>query len=286
MSQSIHRFVAAGRAAQHCEALFPRQPDPAELSRRWLELGAELAKALAPKLAAMLDGKVPEIAPSSEPAALAGLAASALIVREGTDGALQLGIEGAAVLQLVDRAFGGSGDVPSPLPTDFAPSARLLIERLEAMVLEALAEVLTIPATALIVRLRSASMAALPLRGGASAGLTLTVTEPGRPVWTIGLALPQAALAGWLKAAPGRTVASQHHANPARPPFDELPLRLHATLVDMAIPLSTIATLAPGTVLPVAVARSVPLSAGRNIIARGTVGLQDDCVALKLTQIA
>ena len=286
MSQSIHRFVAAGRAAQHCQALFPREPDPAELSRRWLELGAELAKALAPKLAAVLDGKVPEITPSAEPAALAGLAASALIVREGTDGALQLGIEGAAVLQLVDRAFGGSGDVPSPLPTAFAPSARLLIERLEAMVLEALAEVLAIPAASLIVRLRSESMAALPLRGGASAGLTLTVTEPGRPVWTIGLALPQAALAGWIEAAPRRRTATAHHANPAQSPFDELPLRLHATLVDMAIPLSTVATLAPGTVLPVAVARSVPLSAGSNIIARGTVGLQDDCVALKLTQIA
>lgn len=54
----------------------------------------------------------------------------------------------------------------------------------------------------------------------------------------------------------------------------------------MRIPLNQAASLAPGVVLPVAVARAVPLAAGPSIIARGTVGQQDDRVAIKLTQIA
>jgi flagellar motor switch protein FliM len=63
-------------------------------------------------------------------------------------------------------------------------------------------------------------------------------------------------------------------------------LPLSATLVDMRVPLATAAALTPGMVLPVAVARAVPLAAGGSVIARGTVGHQDDRVALKLTQIA
>lgn len=286
MSQPSHRFIAAGRAAQHCPELFPAEPDPAELTPRWHELGESLAKALAPKLAALLDGNLPVIEVTGDSAPLPGLAASALILREGMDGALHLGIEGTAVLRLVDRAFGGSGDTPNPMPNNFPPSATLLIERLEGMVLQALGEAFAIAQDDFTIRLRSQNMAALPLRSGASAGLTLTVAEAGRPVWVISLTLPQAALPAWLTAAPRRQRATEATTNPAAAPFAEVPLQLRATLVDMSVPLSTAAALAPGMVVPVAVARAVPLSAGGNVIARGTVGLQDDCVALKLTQIA
>ncbi len=286
MSQPRHHFIAAGRAAQHCAELIPRETDPADLAPRWQELGESLAKALAPRLATMLDGKVPAIEVTSETAALPGLAATALIAREGIEGVLHLGVEGAAVLRLVDRAFGGPGSTPNPAPSDFPPSARLLIKRLEAAVLQALAEACAVAAEAFTVRLRSHSMAALPLRSGASAGLTLTIAEPERPAWLIGLTLPQAALPAWLAATPRRPRQAEGAANPAAAPFAEVPLPLTATLVDMRVPLRTAASLAPGMVLPVAVARAVPLSAGGNVVARGTVGQQDDRIALKLTQIA
>ena len=75
-------------------------------------------------------------------------------------------------------------------------------------------------------------------------------------------------------------------ADPAAAPFADLPLPLSALLVDMQVPLATISTLAPGVVLPVAVARAVPLRAGDAVLAHGTVGAQDDRVAIKLTRIA
>ena len=43
--------------------------------------------------------------------------------------------------------------------------------------------------------------------------------------------------------------------------------------------------LKPGMILPVAVARTVPLIAGEQVVAQGTIGAMDDRAALQLTQI-
>lgn len=285
MSQPLHHFVAERRAAQHCAELFPRERDPAELAPQWLDLGGRLARALAPRLAALLDGTAPEIEVGADTTPMPGLVAAALIAADGIDGVAHLGIEGAAVLRLVDRAFGGPGEDPRTPPSSFPPSGRLLVERLEAMVLEALSEASAIPVECYAVRLRAQNMAGLPLRAEASAGLTLTVSEAGRQPWLISLSVPQVALPAWLAGVPRRGPTATA-AGPMAAPFAEVPLPLTATLVDMRIPLSTAARLAPGLVLPVAVARAVPLAVGGQIIARGSVGHQDDRVALKLNQVA
>ena len=49
---------------------------------------------------------------------------------------------------------------------------------------------------------------------------------------------------------------------------------------------TSVAALAPGDVLPIMVARSVPLQIGDAVIARGTVGEVDKQVALQITQIS
>lgn len=286
MSQSLHRFVAERPAAQHCRELIARERDPAELVPRWVELGDRLAEALAPRLVPMLEGSIPKIEASADAAPLPGLAAAALIAAEGIDGIMHLGIEGAAVLRLVDRAFGGPGEAPASLPSSFPPSGLLLIEQLEALILQALGEACAVPAERFAIKLRAQNMAGLPLRAETSVGLTLMINEPGRPSWLISLSLQQAALPGWLADSPRRGPSSKAEADPAARPFAEVPLPLTATLVDMRVPLSTAAALRPGMILPVAVARAVPLTAGDSVIARGSVGHQDDCVALKLTHIA
>ena len=45
-----------------------------------------------------------------------------------------------------------------------------------------------------------------------------------------------------------------------------------------------IAALQPGQILPVAVARSIPLKGGGKTIAHGTIGAMDDRVAVQITQ--
>lgn len=285
MSQSLHRFIAERRAAQHCGELFPRERDPAELVPHWLALGERLSKALAPRLASLLNGTAPEVEVSAEATPMPGLVAASLIAAEGIDGVAHLGIEGPAVLRLVDRAFGGPGEDPRTAPSSFPPSGRMLVERLETIFLAALGEASAIPADRFAIRLRAQNMAGLPLRAEASAGLTLTVKEARRPPWLIALSVPEAALPTWLADVPRRTPSAMA-ADPTAAPFAEVPLPLTATLVDMRIPLRTAAGLAPGMVLPVAVARAVPLAVGGQIIASGSVGHQDDRVALKLNQIA
>ena len=55
-----------------------------------------------------------------------------------------------------------------------------------------------------------------------------------------------------------------------------------ATLVDMTLPLHRIAGLQVGTLLPVSIHRSVPLSIADITIALGAVGALDDRVALAI----
>lgn len=285
MSQPRHRFIAAGRAAQHCPELTARGPGPAELRARWATLGPALAEALAPRLAPLLGGKDPQIEAAPADRLPTALAAQALIAREGCPGLLHLMIDGAALLQVVDRTFGGTGTAPQPLPEKLPASALLLAQRIEAIVCAALAEALPCAEEALAVYHSAKRATAFPVSTEETAILTLAVRETGGPAWPLTLALPAAALAGWLGTA-SRGRRSSGTANPAAAPFADVPLPLAATLVDMRLPLAVAASLEPGMVLPVAVARAVPLAAGGNVIARGTVGHQDDRVALKLTQIA
>lgn len=287
MSQPHHRFRAAGRAAQHCpELTAPRGVNPTELRARWAALGPVLAEALAPRLAPLLGGPEPQIEAEVSERMPPDLAAHALIAREGCPGLLHLAIDGTALLQLVDRAFGGRGQAPQPAPARLPASALLLAQRIEGIVCAALAEALPCAADVLAVYHSAKRATAFPASTETTAVLTLSVGQAGNAAWPLTLALPAAALDGWLVGAFQRPRGTGGAANPAALPFADVPLPLSATLVDMRVPLNIAASLVPGMVLPVAVARAVPLVAGGSVIARGTVGHQDDCVALKLTQIA
>ena len=71
---------------------------------------------------------------------------------------------------------------------------------------------------------------------------------------------------------------------PLDAPFADMPLQLDARLVDMRLPLGRLAALKVGQVLPVSVARKVPLSIGGTVLAHGTLGEQDDRLALRVAE--
>ncbi len=279
MSKPVRAFIAVAPAAQHCLELVARGPDPAELGLRWRMLGERLAEAMALHLAPVLGGKAPRVAVSAD-AAPAALAAHGQVCRNGATERLDLAIDGAAMLRLIDRAFGGPGEAPLPLPSTLPPSATLVVERVAAAIGDALADVFDAKGEALVFQPRADA----PEATGA-ATITLLVSQGSDPAWPIVLALSPDGLAEWL--GPRRVeAAARRSADPAAAPFADVPLPLAARLVDMRVPLSTVARLEPGMVLPVAIARAVPLEAGGVVIARGTVGNQDDRIALKLIQIA
>ena len=290
-------FVAERVAAQHCAELLRRGPEPAELLPLFAKAGERFAREFAQGLAAMTGGEAPSVTPrvvrESTMAELLEsappLAANSLLAAGASGAPLLAALQAEAVLRMVDKAFGGKGDAPQVMPDTFPLSADLLNARLEAMLAARLGQALGSPEAIRPLR-RDGSLAELaPFAPEARlAVLELDVMEGLRAPWTVTLALPFATMAelfGHGERAPVRP-ARHGSADPASAPFAEMPLPLSAVLVDMAVPLHAISALEPGTVLPVAVARQVPIAIAGTVVARGTVGAQDDCVAIKITQIA
>lgn len=289
-------FIAERAAALHSpELVRGAEPSAETLMPRLAALAEPLAHALAAALTPLTGNEAPQLrcgevrqgSPVELLLDVAPLAANSLIAAGSPDTALLLSIEAKAVLRLIDRAFGGRGEAPAQLPAAFPLSAELLIARLEGLVCQALAATFG-GATGFEATAKDGSIERLApfAEGTPLALLAIDVEEAGGAGWRMMLAIPHAtlpALLGDRKAAapPG---AEARTRDPLAEPFGEMPLTLRAVLVDMALPVSTLAALTPGQVLPVAVARSVPLRIGERTVAHGTVGAMDERVAVQLTQ--
>lgn len=289
-----HSFVAERVAARHCTELVRRGPEPGELLPALAQAGKRLARLLAPELAILFGGDPPsvtahsplEISETDLAGEVGALAANSLIAGGFAGVNIVNSIDGMAVLRLVDRAFGGRGDASGPLPEAFPLSAELMIERLEQLVVGCLGEALSQPALRAIKRnCRIAELAPFPA-GARLAVLPIEICEGASKPWRLLIAAPLVHLPRLLGEREARTARATGAADPAAQPFADVPMPLTATLVDMRMPLAALAALGPGAMLPVAVARTVPISLGGAVIARGVIGAEDDRVAIKLTQIA
>lgn len=296
-----HKFVAERAAAQHCAELIKRSPEAADLIPALGRLGQDIAKALGPQLGQLIDSDplsaqahAPVELNETELAELLGPLAANCLLATGLPGVTILAaIDGHAVLRLVDRAFGGKGEVAGPLPEVFPMSAELLIQRLETAIAAAIGSAL---GQGEVRGLRRAArfdeLAPFPA-GARLAMIKLELCEPEHTPWLLYLALPQTMLGKLLggvsngggDGAQRNRRAGPGTADPAAVPFADVALQLAAQLVDMRVPLSVLSALEPGSILPVAVKRAVPLAIAGQIIAHGTVGTADDRIAVQLTQL-
>jgi flagellar motor switch protein FliM len=228
------------------------------------------------------------------PAGLAGdlspLAPKRLLCAGSDDAPLMVSFDAEAVLRMVDRTFGGKGEVASPLPEVLPLSCELMIGRLETIFAERLSRVMgAVEADEIRPQGRDCSPSQLvPSTGTCQlAVLTLTVSEPARKPWDIHFIFPLTTMAQLLALGDRKLSTRNVNAGPADPaaePFGDMPLPITAVLVDMRMAVSAIARIEPGAVLPVSVARSVPLRIGHTTIAHGTIGALDDRVAVQLTK--
>ena len=289
-------FVAERALAQHCpELLAPSEGEAlsganlAAFARVGSVMARDLAAVFAPLLGAE-DLTLTAASPTEgDPAALAEriapLAANSLL-EIGSEGARMLvSLDAAPVFRIVDRTFGGKGDAPSPLPEAFAPSSEMMARRLTALVAAALGRALGLADGAVRPLRSDGALATLAPFGDTTplALLALTVEQAGQPSWAIQLAVPLTALAA-LFCSKSRAVRPAGAPGADAQPWCDLPLTLSAVLVDMRLPVSALAGLRPDVILPVAVAREVPLRIGAKTLARGTVGTLDDRVAIQITQ--
>ena len=284
---------AAKRAASHAGVLLRGREAPAELGPDFERFGNRLCAALRASVAGVAnDADARTVSLGARALAGADLAGHCgpLIApsrhRFGMAGhALFLALDGRAILEQLDRTFGGTGEIDDHLPAELPHTARLLSRRFEKQVLAAMAgelgglEFHTDDSAPAELRAPFAPDAELT-------ALTIEVTAEGGRTWRIVLALETAALSSLLpkRASAPRAPVSRRKPGIDEAPFADLPLAASARLVDMEMPLHRLAAIQPGTVLPIMVARSVPLQVGEIVIARGTVGEVDDQVALQITQ--
>ncbi|VWX53066.1 FliM/FliN family flagellar motor switch protein [Novosphingobium sp. 9U] len=288
-------FIADRVAAQHCpELLGPAAPCDADLLPSLALLSGRLALTLAGGLARLSGSEAPAVRPDAPRALLAGqlgqdassLASHAVLGIGPERHQVLLTCAAAPVFRLVDRAFGGLGTVPNPLPDAFPLSAELLIGRLERTLATALQDALggALPTVPLQRDTRLSQIA--PFTPDQTVfELSMAVEEPGCEPWLLSLTFPHATLAA-LFAGRERKLpkpSTPHAPDPMSEPFASLPITLTAVLVDMMVPFTRLAALRPGDVIPVAVARSVPLKAGERTVATGAIGEFEDRIAVQIT---
>ena len=284
--------MADRAVAQHSAALLRRAAPARRAGADVLAaaLGARLAAALGKPLAPFLAGAIPKIScgearigacdgPGERPAASFGFAT-------GADKPLICAnIEASTLAGLIERCFGGPGHDPRETsdrfpPAPMTPATALLARRIAARLAEVLSAAL---GCAPLEPHGPVATIAIP---GRTAQFELTIAEGDREPWQIRLALSCDIIEAIADPAAARAATGPRGGDPAALPWSAIPLPLRAVLVDMAIPLGTVAALSPGQVIPVSVARRVPLKVGGRVVGHGDVGVFDDCAALRLTTLA
>jgi flagellar motor switch protein FliM len=300
-------FLAERPLAEHCAELLRQGPGPDELLPLIKRMGERYARRLSGALAPLLGGEAPmvscttprETTLDSLHQSIASLAANSLMAVGDAKTPMLVSIEAEPMLRIVDRAFGGKGEAPAPLPKSFPMAAELMLSRMETMLADNLSAAVTAtaggarggqtPELSAIRRDGNLAMLAPFAESTPLAMWTMEVDDGGVLPWLITFAMPFASLARLFGYSDAGVVtmaqsAPRAPADPSSAPFGDVPVSVSAILVDMRISFPTIATLAPGVVLPVAVARQVPLRVGDSTIAYGTVGTMDDRVAVQINQ--
>tara|TARA_R110000751_G_scaffold2018_20_gene10832 strand:- start:39087 stop:39983 length:897 start_codon:yes stop_codon:yes gene_type:complete len=286
--------AATARAASHCEELLSRAATPPDLDLEFARFARGFAEQATTQLGALCDDRtlVAEIAetellPVGEWYAKVGTAHrhSFFALGQESRGILISTRIGEIVAQF-ERILGGTGDVDercSVLPASALRFAQQFEDRM-ADVLRRTSDRREIAAAANGDEVEQVAPFAASERVWT---VTLAVSSPKiSRSWTVRLAMCQSMIAeivGTRAVSPatGRTIGARGIEGSAIAHVD-LPLR--AVLVDVPMSIAQLASLTPGSVIPVAVNRNVPLLIGNLTIAHGCVGELDDRVALELNQ--
>lgn len=291
-----HTFpVSEQRAASHCDALVKPSAPVADLVPQFEQLGARITRPLARAIAQAwgdpaIEARLVAIR-QIDGAQLAGACSELSVASLHQFGrgnhTLMLAIDGRALLEQLDRTFGGLGQIGKVLPAKLPSSADLIARRLEPQITGTLGAALG--GVDMVAGARDTNLDTLaPFTADARLiTLEIEVFSAERQPMPLLMALQVAALAEMFPRAAGHAAANRRGRKPqiTDRQFADLPLNASARLVDMNIPLSRLIGLKAGSVLPIMVARSIPLRIGKIVVAQGTVGEIDNQVALQVTEI-
>ena len=298
MNVDQQSFVAERRAALHCAALVAAKPDVDSRLTAFSRLGATLEPALATRMAAVFNstgwtceaGEAEVMLARDLAERIDPVAGNFILPVGDASGRLFATFALTPILARLEAMFGGDAAAADFKPDRKLPSSiELLLKRLARALTQALGTCLDAAAlrtgeeatfstdyTKLAVFPGQSEAVVLPLTIAAPEGAPITLRLACRP-GTVSRLLTHFTEGG---VQPKPVIP---HILPSA--VADVPLPLRAILAEMKVPASKLMTLRPGQVLPIAVARSVPLFVGKHRIASGAMGEQDDRVALQLDSV-
>ena len=283
--------VGTGRAAQHCEQLLANSLETADVAGDFARFATRLARALQPRLATLFDARKLEVelvecskCGADELAETLGANLHhARFALPGKGLGLMASTKVSALIGEFERMLGGDGEGPADAAV-LPASANRFARQIEAELMAACGE--ACGRGDLGAAERGSDLGEIvPAAARANVHLaTIAVTRPGIPGLTITFSTCEKTFVQFAgETSTGhqvrRTLGEIGIEDSA---LAQVELRTTATLVDMTIPLHRIVSLQVGTLLPVPIHRSVPLSIAQIIIAHGAVGALDDRVALEI----
>lgn len=287
-------FIAERALANHCPELLAGRADD-EDSRKDLrsDFSETLCVQLARRLQPLLTGK-PAKLKSEAGGAATGSSLAQSIGPRAANFLLECGSAGTRFLvsfdlrtadALTDRLFGGELFSDDDEVDSLAQSSILALERLALASAQAIAASACASEEAKILR-HHANVARLePFpRGDYCLSWKITAQQDGAEDWQMLLAAREVDLDAMLSAEGNRSarLGGTARGDPLAAPFRHIPIPLRGILSEFRWPLSRIAALEPGELIPIALARDVPLKIGQRTLARGNIGTFDDRVALRL----
>lgn len=234
-----------------------------------------------------------------------------LAMAPAAGGTATLVIDGRFAFELLDLFFGGAGTAPQPLPAEFTPTGEALLARLagsHALALTAAWEPLSRIAfrplaseggasmppamdgddAVIVTRFGIAQKAGRQAPGAATGAGAATGTD-ARPVF-VDILYPVSAMKPHGTALTGK-VLDKAEPDPAwRTALTRavmgvrFPIR--ATLAEPVVPLSRLANLKPGDVIPISFGPEVPVMVGTDRLGTGTVGAANGRAAVRLSSLA
>lgn len=284
------------RSARHCDELLSRAATPPDLDLEFARFARGFAEQARTQLAGLCDDRgitaeivECELVPVSDWYARIGAAHCHSFFSMGQESrGILVSVRIGELVAQFERILGGTGEVDDAC-TALPASAKRFAQQFEdrmAEVLRRTSDRREIAASAQGEEVDQVAPFAAGDRVWTATVAVGSTKNAGASAWTVRLALCQSMIAeivGTRAASPatGRTIGARGLDGSA---IAEVDLPLRAVLVDVPMSIAQLASLTPGSVIPVAVNRNVPLLTGNLTIAHGCVGELDDRVALQLTQ--
>lgn len=287
-------FVKERALAQHCPELLSSQPSPEERASDLAAAASRLQRSIALKVGPQLGtgelevecGEANKRSVSELYKSIGKQAANFLIECGPSKLPLIVSLDYHSALVLTERAFGGDALGTSRDIEALPRSAWLVLERLTPGFGTAFVEAGELGGTSRLLRSHENVVRLNAFEKGAqSISWPITIILDVVLELSACLAVPaiefEQTLGTSVLQSDDRAGSSP---DPRLPPFSDIPLPIAVDLTSLSMPVSKLARLAPGDLIPIAPAREVPITLGGYDIARGRIGTLDERVALNITK--